>query len=290
MSTGRDASQPSQSSSLFNFIRWLVQPTEFTKFANMKSSRGTPSVVGSAASGRGRASSAAGSRGAASVRTASAPELQPKKKAKPATTRAASTRHKAKRGLQATKCAVCGAVPKSWVHPHGKLWHETTKQGDLDVPIGPLCLDCHAIMLDQVPEVEGDVDKFVKLFKADPDVEEGVNESIRINDGGGKTIEDETVYEVVERGITMDRPYVFFSASEYQHEMKKPAPVGKKWPTVSMPCEDTGEELKLWYFRDNGTIIKGPHRKGSMWVKKHCARQSRNCQRPSIDSASRLQD
>ena len=187
-----------------------MQPSVFARFANMKS---TPrSVAGSAASGRTRAPSMAGSRAAASVRTASAPaESQANKKAKP-TPRAASTRSRTPRGsmTQASKCAVCAAVPKSFLHPHGKTWHETTKQGDVDVAIGPICLDCHGIMIDQVPEVDGDVPAFVKLFKSDPDVKEGVQESIRINGGGKKTIDDENVYEVVERGITIDRPYVFF--------------------------------------------------------------------------------
>ena len=231
--------------------------------------KSTPiSVAGSAASSHGRALSKAGSRAAASVRTTSAPESQPKKKTKPAG-RAASTRSRTPRGqpARASKCAVCAAVPKSSSHPHGKTWHETTKQGDIDVPIGPICLDCHGVMMEQVPEVEGDVPAFVQLFKSDPEVKEGVQESIRINGGGAKTIEDETVYEVVERGITIDRPYVFFSAAEYQHEYRKPAPVGNKWPTVTMPCEDTGEEIKLWYFRDTGNIIKGARRKGSLWVK-----------------------
>jgi hypothetical protein len=150
-------------------------------------------------------------------------------------------------------------------NPDGLEWSRRTKLGDVDVPCGPLCQGCHDAWQNQFPifETEGEFIAYAKQPKAKTELQE----TQRINQGGKKTIADEQVYEVVERGITIPRPYVFFTSSEYKQQLCT-APQGKRWPKISMPCEETGQEELLWYFRDDGRPINGPHRKGEMWVRK----------------------
>ena len=85
-----------------------------------------------------------------------------------------------------------------------------------------------------------------------------------------KDIIDEAVTVTCTREFCVERPYLFFTASEYKTTFTKAAPTGKNALVVSLPCEDTDEQEKLWYVKDDGTrpAWLGPHRKGHITTKK----------------------
>ena len=144
--------------------------------------------------------------------------------------------------------------------------------GTVSQPIGPLCKLCDTKRTDQFPHLE--TDEFVAALGNDK-MKEDLAEISRIDRGGAKTIPMEGVIQETTRGVTMERPYYFFSSTEYAATFGKPAPSGKHWPSVYMPKEDVKdgdqpEEERLWFFKDDGVPIPnlGPHRKGTLWTTK----------------------
>lgn len=121
--------------------------------------------------------------------------------------------------------------------------------------------------LEQFPHL--DRDQFVTSLSKDEQLKEDITESRRIGSGTkSKTIADEEVGEWFERGVQVNTPHVFFTASDYRKVFKCAPPVGKKAATISMPSDDTSSEEKLWFFRDDGSDIPGPHKKGFLFQRK----------------------
>ena len=88
--------------------------------------------------------------------------------------------------------------------------------------------------------------------------------------GAPKKIADEGMTEVIVREAEIKRPYLFFSASEYEATFGKSAPKSKKAKTITMPSVENDTEERLWFFADDGHYppwLKA-HRKGFMNVRK----------------------
>ena len=167
----------------------------------------------------------------------------------------------------ATRCEVCSATPKSNNGKTGALWFEYSKVvGDQDYPVGPICQDCGQVWKDQYPMYKV-VDEFV-IYAKHPKSQQEITEIKKNKKESIVPFTPQRVAGLTERGVRIGRPYVFFNAAEYKIQFKKTAPSGKKWPSVYMPSDIDGNEERLWYFRDTGIQINGPHRKGELFQSK----------------------
>ena len=167
----------------------------------------------------------------------------------------------------ATRCEVCSATPKSNNGKTGALWFEYSKVvGDQECPVGPICQDCGQVWKDQYPMYKA-VDEFI-IYAKHPKSQQEITEIKQNKKQGTVPFIPQRVAGLTERGVRIGRPYVFFNAAEYKMQFKKIAPAGKRWPSVYMPSDIDGNEERLWYFRDTGFQIKGPHRKGELFQSK----------------------
>ena len=172
-------------------------------------------------------------------------------------------------GLQvrvATACKCCPNFPVGSGRAGGVQWAEYSRIGSQEVSVGDLCLSCDEIREEQFPFMSGP--DFVSAVQADEEMAQDLASARRIKNGGTKKVVDEEMTEVLERGVEVERPYIFFSASEYKQFFGKVAPVGKKWPSVHMPRDDGQGEERLWYFKDDGCPIESSHRRGKLFSRK----------------------
>ena len=117
------------------------------------------------------------------------------------------------------------------------------------------------------------MENLVKECKAPKStLKDDISEAKAIAGGKQKTIVDQSVHETVVREVAVNRPMIFFTHAEYKMTFGKNPPTGAKANVVSMPSEDSDEQEKLWYVKDEERGLRpswlGPHRTGYITTKK----------------------
>ena len=135
----------------------------------------------------------------------------------------------------ACQCAACREAPQKPGVPGGRPWAKHEKVGTQDMPVGDLCLRCDRLR----EEVFGymTLEEFLGML-TDKQGREDVEECQRIEGGGGKSIDDETVGAEIIRGATIEKDAVFFNATDYKTTFGARAPTGTRYPSLTMPKDD----------------------------------------------------